>query len=350
MKIKLAIIDDDESYVKRLINNFQINYAGKIEPYFFSSFLSFIKFYEDNIVQVLLVSEKFVNDKAQIPKDVAFAWLVSDNVIKELEGCPAVGKYQKAELLYKSVLGLYADRESSLVLRGGGKRKYIIFTSAQGGAGTSTIAAAYALNRAKAGRNPFYLNLDRLGSPALFFQGDGNLGFSEALYAIKARKGNLALKLESIAKRDKRGISFFDVCKNARDMMEINLEDIDLLFSALNSMESFDDVIIDLPLDFSPVCNVILEQYADRIIFINDGSSTGNLKFKSAMEVLQIHQKKGKLLMKTRILYNKADHAEKTEPGNFGVEALGKINHMGMLSQEQTFERLSEHPVMGKIG
>lgn len=349
MKIRLAIIDNDENYVKRLISNLQVNYADKLEPYFFSSYDLFLDFYRSNKVQVILVSEEIEVKGEEIPKDVSFAWLVSNNAVEAIAEYPAVGKFQKAELLYKSVLGLYADMESKIIFRGDGRARCIVFSSAQGGVGTSSVAAAFALQAAERGRRPLYLSFDKFSRSELFFQGDGNLGFSEVIYSLKTKKSNLPLKLESILKKDNSGTLFFDSCKCAGDILEINSEDIDLLFPALNGMETVDYLVVDMPLDFSQVCDTLMEKYADSIFIIDDGSTIGNIKLQRAMEILQLRQKE-QILIKTRLLYNKFEPVVSKKIEGLEIPAAGEINVLQSASYRQMVEDLAKHPVIKQIG
>lgn len=348
MKIKLAIVDNDENYVKRLINNMQVNYADKLEPYFFSSFEKFLSFYQTNHVHVVLVSES-LSVTEELPQNLAFAWLISGNDIKSFQGKPAIGKFQKSELLYKDVLGLYADLENQLVLKGGTKGKCVMFTSAQGGAGTSVLAAAYAIYAARVGKKPLYLNLDLMSNPSLYFQADGNTGFSELIYALKAKKGSLALKLESIVKRDSRGVQYFDVSKNANDMMELKLSDVELLMETINDMDGIDCVIVDLPMDFGPVCNAMMEEYANVVVWVNDGTVVGNAKFMRCMEILNNQPKlKTEISSKMKILYNRFGNGRETlsDPG---MEVAGEVSFVGDDSLSQVLERLSNSGVMSRI-
>lgn len=348
MKIKLAIVDNDENYVKRLINNLQVNYADKLEVYFFSGFDKFLSFYEMNRVHVVLVSEN-QEVMEDLPENLIFAWLVSSNDIKAYQGKPAVGKFQKSELLYKEVLGLYADLENRLVLKSGAKGKCVMFTSAQGGAGTSVLAAAYAVYMARMGKNPLYLNLDLLSNPSLYFQADGSTGFSELIYALKAKKGNLALKLESIVKRDSRGVQYFDVSKNANDMLELKLEDVELLMETINSMENVDCVIIDLPMDFGSICNTMMEKHAGIVVWVNDGTMVGNAKLMRCMEIINNQPKlKAEISSKMKILYNRFGSGCEKQNG-FGMEVVGEINYMGITSPSQVVERLADNGIMGRI-
>lgn len=351
MKIRLAIIDNDENYVRRLVSNFQLNYAERIEPYAFSEYEMFESFFQDNIVHVVLASEKLSAQIQTVPERAAFAWLVSDNAVREWEGHPAVGKYQKAELVYKDVLGLYADIEGKLVLRNASGGRCVLFTSVQGGAGTSVTAAAYALSVGRMGKKVIYLNLDRLGQAELFFQGEGSTGFSDVIYALKTKNGKLPVKLESILRRDSRGVSFFASCKNAAHMLELNADDVDMLLAALNSMEGYDYIVVDMPLDFSDICRTMLEKYAGEVIVINDGSDVGNAKLQKACEVIDALYKKNRseIFAKSRILYNRYRPGTGSKLTDARMETVGEIPCIEGFTSGQLAERLADHPAIAQL-
>ncbi len=351
MKIRLAIIDSDENYVRRLVSNFQLNYAERIEPYAFSDYEMFEGFCQNNIVHVILVSEKLSARDWAVPERAAFAWLVSDNAVREWEGHPAVGKYQKAELIYKDVLGLYADIEGKLVFRNASGGKCVLFTSAQGGAGTSVAAAAYALSMGRMDKRVIYLNLDCLGQAELFFQGEGSTGFSDVIYALKSRNGRLPVKLESILRKDSRGVSFFASCKNAAHMLELNAEDVDMLLAALSSMEGYDYIVVDMPLDFSDKCRIVLEKYAGEIVVLNDGSDVGNAKLQKACEIIDALYGKNRdeILAKSRILYNRYHPGTGGRLTDIRMETAGEIPCIGELASGQLAEKLAGHPAIAQL-
>ncbi|MBQ2802318.1 MAG: hypothetical protein IJF07_00260, partial [Lachnospiraceae bacterium] len=129
MKIRVAIIEQDENYVRRLVNNWQINYADKLEIYSFSTFEIFQEFVRNNYVSVILASETIKIDVSKLPERASFAYLVSNKGVEEIDGQPAVCKFQTVDLLYKNVLSLFADKEKNLVLNSGmGSNHVVLFT------------------------------------------------------------------------------------------------------------------------------------------------------------------------------------------------------------------------------
>lgn len=349
MKIRLAIIDEDESYVKRLLNNLQMNYVDKIESYYFTTFDKFAMFVEDNVIHVALVNEKETIENQKILENVSCAYLVSNKNIEELKGLPAVCKFQKTELLYKNVLSLFADTQSNFVLKEmSGGNKCILFVSAQGGAGTSAVASAFSINKAKQGKGVLYLNLDKFHRSQICFKGEGTMSFSDVVYAVKSKRGNLSVKLESAIKEDAMGVHFFDACKNANDMLEFDADDIEHLMKNLGTMENYQYIAIDMPLDFTPTCKRLIESYSQEVIIINDGSEVGNIKFERAMEILKRmeEKKKGSIFLKTKLLYNRFSSSTSKKLVELPIETIGGVNRIEGANYKQLVEKLSTHPVI----
>ena len=101
--------------------------------------------------------------------------------------------------------------------------KVITFSSPCGGTGTSSVAAACAVNFAKKGKKVLYFNLEPFGSSDNFFNAEGQFDMSDIIYALKSAKANLALKLESCVKQDSTGVYFFSATKVALDMQELHI-------------------------------------------------------------------------------------------------------------------------------
>lgn len=352
MKIRLVIVDSDENYAKRLLSNLQVNYADKVEVYYFSAVENVRDFLMSNHVHVILADAQSEFDKTMIPERTSFAYLVPTNDVEELQGMPAVCKFQKVDLLYKNVLSLFADMEKDMVVRSGqGNNHIVLFTSAQGGVGTSALAAAFAMNKASKGARVLYLSLDKMHRTESCFTGEGNMSFSDVLYAIKSKRANLSIKLESIIKKDSTGVDFFDSAKNANDMLDINAEDMELLLKALGTMDNYDYIVMDAALDFSPVCKLILQDFAKDVIVVDDGSEVGNVKFQRALEVLELMEqgKKGSILSKCRIIYNRFSSSTGQKIVDLPVETAGGINRIEGASYSQLIKELSVHSVIGEL-
>lgn len=210
MKIKLVIADGDEKYIRRLSSYFQIHYADKLELYLFSSEEALKDFLKENVVHVILLGED-MKDFAELPEHTACAWLVYAAGLHEFQGRRAICRFQKAERIYREILSLFSEVDGCFGLGGGeGSTRVCLFTSAQGGAGTSTAAAAWALHLAAQGKKVFYLNLESFGESGLYFEGEGTQDFSDVIFSLKSKKSSLSVKIESSIRTDRSGVQYFE--------------------------------------------------------------------------------------------------------------------------------------------
>lgn len=307
LKIKVAIVDTDENYTNHLVRNFQIHYADKLELYVFSTAGQLYNKLQSNRMDVILMDDSLEVEKEYVPEGAAFAYLCKTMDMEEEDGLPAICKFQKTEMIYKQILGIYAENAADVKIQiNESLARLVLFVSAQGGSGTSAVAAAYALKCAADKKDVFYLNLELFGSPDLYFSHEGSMSFSDVIYALKSKKSNLSIKMESFMKTDKSGVDYFDTCKNAYDMAELTDKEIGLLLQGIAQMKEYEEIIIDLSGDLSERMLLLMRDYASRIICVSDGSVTGNRKFELFCEMLRvIEQREEKdILGKMALLYN----------------------------------------------
>ena len=86
MKIKIAVLDKDEIFLKRLYTSLETRYKDKLEMLLFTDETTMLKSMKEDRVDVLLASEDFEIDTKSIPTRTAFAYFVSDkDVVTYLE-------------------------------------------------------------------------------------------------------------------------------------------------------------------------------------------------------------------------------------------------------------------------
>lgn len=352
MKIKIAIFDKDENYKNRLLNNFQVKYADKLELYVFSDAEALYNNLKSNHIDVVLIDDSLRIKADNLPEGILLIYLCKTMGIEEIEGTPSICKFQKIETIYKQILGLYAENASNLKIKeNGSSARIVLFVSAQGGSGTSSAAAAYALKCALDKKKVFYLNLELLGSPDIYFSSDGMMSFSDVIYALKSRKSNLAIKMESSAKTDKSGVDYFDTCKNAYDMSELRDEEIGDLLHGIMQMKEYDDIVLDLSGDMNERMFTLMKDYASRIICVNDGSITGNKKFEHFCEILGVmEQRSGKnILGKMALLYNRYGTKTSSQLEKSPIPVLGGIHRYEGVSGRDLIEQITKTGVLEQI-
>lgn len=347
MKIRLGILDNDKLYKTRLINYFNANYADKLELFSFSSMENLMQYLDVNKLDVVLASESAAPQMPKLPQTIAFAYWSESANVESIHGVKVVCKYQKAELIYKEILGLYAEVENDIVYHFGSTDggMVICFVGAAGGVGTSTVAAGSAMYFARHGKKALYLDLTEMGDAGQFFSGEGNANLSDALYAVKSSKTNIFLKLESMVKRDNSGVNFFDSCKVALDMRDAKPEDLKTLVKVCAQSGSFDVICVDVDSAMGQKLDAIFE-VCNAITFVCDSAPISIAKLVKMMQAYSLDQnEKTNVLRKAYLIYNRF-HSNGHKPElEFDVQELGGINVFKNGTPVQVAQQIAEKTV-----
>lgn len=352
MKIKVAVLDSDLEFLNRLTKIFQQKYADRISLSIFSNEDTLYQNQRNNPADIVLLEQTMKTAADKMPDKAAVGYLSGMPDADMIDGIPAICKYQKAEELYRMMLNLYAEKASDIKLRAkkAGDIKVVLFTSVQGGCGTSTAAAAYALRRVSV-KKVFYLNLEKFGDSNLYFQGEGNLSFSDIIYSLKSRKGNLAIKLESVTRTDPSGVDFLHTCKNAYDMSELTDEEAGILIQEIMQSGKYEEIVIDISGDMTERMSMLMKDYADKIVYVADGSRTGNGKFERFCETVRVIEQRqnAEILDKTCLLYNRFSSRNGVQLTEAAVPVLGGLHRVEGLNERELAEEIAGKDIMERI-
>ncbi len=343
MKIRLAIIDGDEQYLERIVAAFQNQYADKMEIYSFTSDEAAYENLKDQKVDVWLMAEQFHFDTDRMPENCGFAYFTETAGVDCVEDIFAICKYQKIEYIYKGILGLYAENVGAVANHVGSNTVSVCsFFSINGGAGSSSLAAATALQMAKSGKRTLYLNLEQTGDASLYFQAHGEGNLSELIYLLKSKRGNMTLKIQSIVKQNADGVYFFDSCAQAMDMLELDAGDAEKLVGILQKADLFDVIIIDLG---SYMNELVFRMFtiSSRIVCVSDGSETSKSKFGKMTEILEVkeQQEEVSILPRIAIAYNKFSNQSGIAVDRGKYPVLGGMPRYDAVNIKQIVERMS---------
>lgn len=257
----------------------------------------------------------------------------------------AICKYQRVDVIFKQILGVYSDMAANVATISGenDKSSVVIFTSPCGGVGTSTVAAACAIAHANMGKRVFYLNLEQCGTTDVFFQAEGNATMSDVIYSLKSRKANLLLKLESCIKQSQEGVSYFSSTKVALDILEISYADIDTLIGNIQGMDNYDEIIVDLPFSLE-IEKLKLLSKAWRIIVVNDGSQLSNYKFMRAYESVVLLEQNDdiNIIRNMNMIYNKFSNKNSEMLSNISIKTIGGAPRYEHATVRQIIEALTK--------
>ncbi len=290
MKIKLAILENDSGYLRRVVNMFNNKFAEELEIHSFTDEDTAIECLEEKKIDVFLANSNFRIDFSKIPKRCGFAYLVENLDISLYDNHKAICKFQKGELIYKQILSIYSEHIPNITgiqTSENGAMKTIAFCSPCGGVGTSTVAAACALALNNAGHRVLYLNTEVYGDADTFFNCDGQFDFSDVIYAVKSNKTNRAMKLQSTVKKDQSGISFYSSVKVPLDMMDMKTADYLTLQSELKALGCYDYVIIDMDMPKRQSSYEFLQQ-CNAIVLVTDDSNISKNKINKAIYSIKV--------------------------------------------------------------
>lgn len=352
MKIKLAILEKDQSYLKRIVSVFSTKYSDKFEIYSFTDDEVAFSTLNSAKIDVFVANDAFEIDMKIIPKRCGFAYLVDSMDVETVNNQRAICKFQRVDLIYKQILSIYSENAGNVsgLKLGDDTAKIIAFESVSGGCGGSTVAAACALYFAKKGKKTLYLNLEKFGSADSFFSADGQFDMSDIIYALKSKKANLAIKLESCVKQDPHGVYFYSQSKVALDMFEMNSDDIIKLISEIKLTGSYDIIIIDLDFSIEKEALKILRQ-THSLIWVGDGSEISNMKLYRAFTALSIIEQNADAPLTSRmsIIYNKFSNKTCKTLDDIGVKIIGGNPRFEHATTSMVLEQIASKDMFDKI-
>lgn len=352
MRIKLAILEQDQSYLNRIVTVFNTKYCDKFEIYSFTDQDIAMSTLEKARIDVLVASDSLNIDVSSIPKRCGFAYFVDSADVDTVNEQRAICKFQKVDLIYKQILSIYSENASSIsgLKLDDDSCKLIAFTSPSGGVGTSTMAAACALHYAEKGKKTLYLNLEKFGSSDIFFSGEGQFDMSDIIFALKSKKANISMKLESCVKQSERGVYFYSPSKVALDMLELTVEDIVKLISEIKLSGSYDYIILDMDFEMTKEVRQILTR-SFAIVWVGDGSQISNSKISRAYASLAIREENedSPLTSRTFLIYNKFSNKTSKSVELDELKNIGGAPTYKEATPEQLIVVLSKLDVFDKI-
>ncbi|MDD6826725.1 MAG: hypothetical protein PUE12_11585 [Oscillospiraceae bacterium] len=271
IKIKLGIVDSDRLYLKRLTDFLGRKYSTQIEIYSFSESEGVLEAVKENRINVLAVSSDTEIDPDKIADFCMFAYITDSGIIDTYNGRRTIFRYQRADVIYKQILGLYSEKLADKVryrTTGAKKANISLFLSVCDGAGATTAAAAFAEHQTRIGKKTLFLNLKQFRDTGSIFNAAGEGTFTDVIFALKSRKVNMTLKMESVVKQNSSGVYFYDTCTSPLDYTEIREDELKVLIDEMSTSFGYDDVVIVSDFFITDRLIILLE-YAKEIIMVS---------------------------------------------------------------------------------
>lgn len=307
MKIRLALFVEDEVYKERFSTYFSRYYGDKIELNTYSDAQYVEKAIQRRKIDALLLDSatKTEFDK-ELFETIPVLYLSDGYDASFDKNDRVIKKYQKAGNIYKLVLNAVADMNKLNGFYGDNEKngKVMLFQGINGGAGATSVSLAFAYNLAKKGKSVLWLDFEELSCTNVFLNADGDYGLEDILFALKRKKGNLMLKVESCLKVSD-GIYYFEPCKNATDLISLKNDEIEEFIATLSQSSKFDYILIDKNMKLSDEDFWI--SLVEEVFFVSDGTQISNMKIDVLQKALKRMEETQDLdlLNKCHIFYNR---------------------------------------------
>lgn len=298
--MRILLLDRDTEYSKRVKYYFCKKY-GNMQLSVSDNLKDALTMMQDEHYDVLLVDISFADelnfdDPDSAINRAAFAYLSETDEI--IEGKETIVKHIGITELYTTICTLY-ERKKKRVLKQSDSRtitqkgtEIITFLPVHGGAGSSTMAAACALDLAK-GHRVLYLNLEQRSSDPVFFSAPQKNCISDILstFRTKYTDAGLLQTLNSIIQEDRKQkaakLSYIKGYGNIMDCMAMNEQIIAILLKMIREKLDFRYVVIDAEFIVSPVLGKLITS-SDSVVFVTSGADVANAKLSKIQRYLDV--------------------------------------------------------------
>jgi len=345
IKIKLGLVGSDRLYLERFMEFAGKRYGGRTELYSFTEPESALQSVAENRIDVLAALQDTDIAPDRIPEHCVFVYLTDSGEIDRYNGCRTVFRYQRAELVYKAVTGLYTDRISDRIeyRTGSGNSHITLFLPECEGSGTATAAAAFSEYSARSGRKTLFLNLRQFRETEDLISAPGDSTFTDVIFSLKSRKSRLRFSLENAVRKSRSGVYFFGSCRNSTDIAEISAAELKMLIDELR--EEYENIVIVSDFYISERMMLLSEQ-ADSLIIVSGAGRDSEKRLRLKREALECLEKRNgtDITGKLQVLYNRAE-----KPLPVDIPAAGVFPDRGECSSRTVMAELVSSGIFGEL-
>ncbi len=244
--VRVLFLTNDSEYYHRVTSYFA-RYHSEIKPSFSDSLESSAGQLAKRMYDVVLIGEEFAGESIAVPSGTSGAYLTETPTGSEINGLRSFCKYRSGDALYRTVIIMFADVSNVQPSETHGFKIYA-FAGANGGAGSTTIAAAFAYRQASLGKKTLYFCCDAFADYSGFLY-DGSEGgsLSDMIFIVKSGSGakGASLKAAALLKKDVSGVKFMESCKEPYDFEVLTAEHIEEMLDIILGADDFNSVVID---------------------------------------------------------------------------------------------------------
>lgn len=236
----LAILDEEQEYVSKLLRYLNGREGREFEIAAFTNEESFWRYREKHAIGLFVCEETLYAAMKELPGCPTIL-LSSRARVRDGAGPPVIYKFQSAQEIFCEIIGYYRELTPQAAgVTGVRNARIVTVCSASGGSGVSTLAYTLAKRRAKGERTAF-LSLDPFFQPERS-ESESGAALTEAIYYIKQNSAKFSEKLK--LKMTEHVDCLYGVAHWA-DISECGREDMAELLRQLAAMGGYDLIVVD---------------------------------------------------------------------------------------------------------
>lgn len=323
--IRVLFLTNDSEYCHRVAPYFA-KYHPEIKPAFSAATQGISEALAKKMYNVVLIGEEFAGVHITVPSGVSGAYLSETSSDSEINGLNSFCKYKSGEALFRQILSMFAEVSNIQSVNSSGFRVYA-FAGANGGAGATTMAAAFAYRQASLGKKTLYFCCDPFADYSAFLADKTEGGsLSDLIFIVKSASGakGASLKAAALLKKDVSGVKFLESCKDPYDFEVLTAEQIEKMLDILSAADEFDCVVIDASI-YDERCRKLIMKRADTLFIVAENDSSAKAKLKRLMYYLNVadNRENTDLVSRSALIFNK--NAEQNNTGVEGIAFCGSV-------------------------
>ena len=334
MRIQLIVLDADRDYLDRLAAHLSAAHPGRLDIHAFTDVTAALDAAARVRAHVFLDGSTPGSTIDQLPHRCVLGRLVDSASVAMVGETVAVPRFTSIDDLYRRITALAEQATGDMQVttrRNGSAARLVVVTSGAGGLGTSTVALALARTLAmqQQPQRTLLLDLSMTGGSQLG-SAHGGPTFSDVVYSLKRRRGDLGARLASVTVEDEYGVRMFSAAADPSDRLELDREDLTLLMEALVHSAETDVVVVDVPFETLVPAWTTFESI-HRLFLVTDGTHEANARTERALRMFERLDQRHETGASTRtsLVYNH------TPPGVSGALTDGSVPTTAVLPRFQ---------------
>lgn len=325
--IRVLFLTDDSEYCHRIAPYFAKHHPD-IKLTFSASESGASDMLANKMFSVALIGEEFSGTGINLPGGVAGAYISRSSAECEINGLRCFCRYKSGEALYRIILSMFAEVSNIRQFETQGV-KVFAFVGANGGAGATTAAVAFAYKQAALGKRTVYFCCDQFADYTGYLSDNSEAGtLSDLVFIVKSSSGagSASLKAAAMLKKDISGVRFIENFVDPTDFDNLSPEQIEKMLDIISHSDEFDCVIIDASFYDDRLRRLIMKK-ADMLFIVSENNPGASAKLKRLLRYLKITDGRSgaELSSRTMIIYNKNSGNDPDGENFDGIGFCGSI-------------------------